>query len=119
MRWVRLQRETPLCEPTLRYTNFNDTPLDNGSAIQGALKSLTNQSTVPNIFSKHLASYSLVSTRVIVRFDGDGENGDLTDLLCVTVGGKHLGGCDDTYAAKSSGKLKQMLSAAGVTGAKL
>ena len=30
------------------------------------------------------------------------------------VGGQHLGGCDDLKAAKSSGKLKQMLTAAGV-----
>ena len=31
------------------------------------------------------------------------------------IGGVHLGGCDDLKAAKSSGKLKQMLEAAGVS----
>lgn len=32
----------------------------------------------------------------------------------VFVGGQHVGGCDDTVAALNSGKLKQMLDAAGV-----
>eukprot|EP00775_Hariotina_reticulata_P001253 gene1253-1593_t len=31
----------------------------------------------------------------------------------VFVGGKHVGGCDDTMAAYSSGKLKEMLAAVG------
>ena len=30
------------------------------------------------------------------------------------VGGQHLGGCDDTKAAATSGKLKQMCDEAGV-----
>ena len=33
----------------------------------------------------------------------------------IYVGGKHLGGCDDTKAARASGKLKQMLDNAGVS----
>eukprot|EP00887_Chlorella_sp_A99_P002819 scaffold6.g2819.t1 len=33
----------------------------------------------------------------------------------VFVGGKHVGGCDDTLAAKASGKLKQLLQEAGVS----
>lgn len=32
----------------------------------------------------------------------------------VFVGGQHVGGCDDTMAAYNSGKLKQLLDAAGV-----
>lgn len=35
--------------------------------------------------------------------------------LQVFIGGEHVGGCDDTLAAKSSGKLKTLLEAAGVT----
>ena len=31
------------------------------------------------------------------------------------IGGQHLGGCDDLKAAKSNGKLKQMLESAGVS----
>ena len=30
------------------------------------------------------------------------------------IGGKHLGGCDDTKAAEKSGKLKELCDAAGV-----
>ncbi|KAL4452551.1 hypothetical protein ABPG75_008213 [Micractinium tetrahymenae] len=33
----------------------------------------------------------------------------------VFIGGQHVGGCDDTLAAMSSGKLKSLLEAAGVT----
>lgn len=33
----------------------------------------------------------------------------------VFIGGQHVGGCDDTLAAKSSGKLKALLEAAGVS----
>lgn len=32
----------------------------------------------------------------------------------VFVGGQHVGGCDDTIAAMSSGKLKELLESAGV-----
>ncbi|PSC73963.1 OPI10-like protein isoform B [Micractinium conductrix] len=32
----------------------------------------------------------------------------------VFIGGKHVGGCDDTVAAMNSGKLKELLAAAGV-----
>jgi glutaredoxin-related protein len=32
----------------------------------------------------------------------------------VFIGGQHLGGCDDTVAAKNSGKLKALLEQAGV-----
>ena len=32
----------------------------------------------------------------------------------VFIGGQHLGGCDDTVAAKNSGKLKTLLEQAGV-----
>lgn len=33
----------------------------------------------------------------------------------VFVGGQHVGGCDDTLAAHSSGKLSELLAAAGVS----
>ena len=33
----------------------------------------------------------------------------------VFIGGKHVGGCDDTMAAYSNGQLKQMLAGAGVS----
>lgn len=37
----------------------------------------------------------------------------------VFIGGKHVGGCDDTLAAKASGKLKVLLAEAGISSAKL
>ena len=49
-------------------------PTDNGAAVQEALKDITKQSTVPNVF----------------------------------INGDHVGGCDSTLAAFSSGKLNQM-----------
>eukprot|EP00276_Gloeochaete_wittrockiana_P010376 CAMPEP_0184652368 /NCGR_PEP_ID=MMETSP0308-20130426/10069_1 /TAXON_ID=38269 /ORGANISM="Gloeochaete witrockiana, Strain SAG 46.84" /LENGTH=104 /DNA_ID=CAMNT_0027087205 /DNA_START=2089 /DNA_END=2403 /DNA_ORIENTATION=- len=33
----------------------------------------------------------------------------------VFIGGNHVGGCDNTVAAQKSGKLKQLLSSAGIT----
>ena len=52
-----------------------------GDAMQNALKDLSGQRTVPNIY----------------------------------INGKHLGGCDDTVAAFGNGKMKEMLTAAGVS----
>ena len=48
---------------------------DNGAAVQEALKDITKQNTVPNVF----------------------------------VNGEHVGGCDSTTEAFSSGKLSQMI----------
>lgn len=50
---------------------------DNGAAVQEALKDITKQETVPNVF----------------------------------INGDHVGGCDSTLAAFSSGKLSQMVLA--------
>ena len=33
----------------------------------------------------------------------------------IYINGKHLGGCDDTVAAFQNGKMKEMLTAAGVS----
>ncbi|KAL3690723.1 hypothetical protein R1sor_004374 [Riccia sorocarpa] len=49
--------------------------------VQDALRRLTGQSTVPNIF----------------------------------IGGKHIGGCDNTFELHKRGKLLPLLTAAGVT----
>ncbi|KAF9909446.1 thioredoxin reductase [Linnemannia zychae] len=48
---------------------------DQGVQIQNDLKTLTGQSSVPNVFIK----------------------------------GTHLGGCDDTHAARDSGRLRELL----------
>ena len=37
----------------------------------------------------------------------------------VFVGGKHVGGCDDTVAARADGRLAKMLEGAGVSAAGL
>ena len=52
-----------------------------GDAMHSALKDISRQRTVPNIY----------------------------------INGKHLGGCDDTVAAFRNGKMKEMLTAAGVS----
>lgn len=38
-----------------------------------------------------------------------------TTVPQVFIGGTHVGGCDDTLAAYSSGRLKDLLASAGIT----
>jgi glutaredoxin 3 len=53
--------------------------------------------------------------------DGDAVRAGLTEITGsrtvpqVFIGGKHVGGCDDTVAAYKSGELKTMLASAGIS----
>jgi len=65
-----------------------------------------------------------VSYRIYQADKGEINAGDFAQLKVdskqntvpnVWVGETHVGGCDDTMAAKSDGKLKQLLAANGVS----